>query len=360
MGILDSIVGWIAEQVMNILDLITGSVLGALGCDMSVFIRYFPAAETMYEIFVAIAIGFILLNLVWQLFKNYGAGIGLSAEDPGKLLLRSVLFILLAYYSDQIMALILTIAGTQARSGKVVGYITTDAHGVAASDPLPLGRYFVTEVSAPAYYQINSEKMEAEIEYPGQIIKLSQYDKPAKLGVTIKKSGNLEVQPGTTMRYDLSGIANTSNVALNNFYWHDRLPTDATNAMSLTTGTYNQRLYYRITFKTNVNDYRVLASNLLTSNNYSVKLSAAALGLVQGEYVTDIRFEFGTVASGFSSVTKPTIQVQVKGTLSDGYQIINRSDVGGQYLNEWQTATSNWVTIVRRFQPVTPLPKTGY
>ena len=50
MGILDSIVGWIAEQVMNILDLITGSVLGALGCDMSVFIRYFPAAETMYEI----------------------------------------------------------------------------------------------------------------------------------------------------------------------------------------------------------------------------------------------------------------------------------------------------------------------
>ena len=109
-----------------------------------------------------------------------------------------------------------------------------------------------------------------------------------------------------------------------------------------------------------MNDYRVLASNLLTSNNYSVKLSAAALGLVQGEYVTDIRFEFGTVASGFSSVTKPTIQVQVKGTLSDGYQIINRSDVGGQYLNEWQTATSNWFTIVRRFQPVTPLPKTGY
>ena len=47
MGILDSIVGWIAEQVMNILDLITGSVLGALGCDMSVFIRYFPAAEPM-------------------------------------------------------------------------------------------------------------------------------------------------------------------------------------------------------------------------------------------------------------------------------------------------------------------------
>ena len=52
---------------------------------------------------------------------------------------------------------------TQARSGKVVGYIVTDARGVAASDPLPLGRYFVTEVSAPKYYQLSSEKMEAEI-----------------------------------------------------------------------------------------------------------------------------------------------------------------------------------------------------
>lgn len=67
MGILDSIVEWIATQVMNLLDLITGSVLGALGCDMSTFLRYFPAAETLYEIFIAIGVGFILLNLVWQL-----------------------------------------------------------------------------------------------------------------------------------------------------------------------------------------------------------------------------------------------------------------------------------------------------
>ncbi len=47
MGILDGIVEWIAEQVMNGLDLINTSVLGALGCNMSTFNRYFPAAETM-------------------------------------------------------------------------------------------------------------------------------------------------------------------------------------------------------------------------------------------------------------------------------------------------------------------------
>ena len=248
---------------------------------------------------------------------------------------------------------------TQARSGKVVGYIVTDARGVAASGPLPLGHYFVTEVSAPKYYQLSGEKMEAEIEYPSQIIKLSAYNKPASLGVTIKKSGNYEVQSGQTMSYDFSGIANTSNVALNHFFWHDRIPTDATRALSISTGTYNARLYYKVTFKTNLNDYRTLASNLLTSNNYSLSLNAATLRLAQGEYVTDVRFEFGTVPSGFSSVVKPTMRVQVLGTVSNGYQIINRADVGGQYLNEWQTAKTTWVTTVRRFN-TTPLPKTGY
>ncbi len=112
MGILDGIVEWIAEQVMNGLDLITTSVLGALGCDMAVFLRYFPAAETMYSIFVALSIGIILLNWVWQLFKNFGLGAGIEAEDPVKLSIRSVLFILLAYFSDDIIHTVLAIGGT--------------------------------------------------------------------------------------------------------------------------------------------------------------------------------------------------------------------------------------------------------
>ena len=112
MGILDGIVAWIAEQVMNGLDLITTSVLGALGCDMSVFLRYFPAAETMYQVFVALGVGLILLNWVWQLFKNYGLGIGLEAEDPLQLSIRSVLFLMLVLFADEIVAMIMTIGGT--------------------------------------------------------------------------------------------------------------------------------------------------------------------------------------------------------------------------------------------------------
>lgn len=112
MGILDGIVSWIAEQVMNVLDMISSSVLGALGCNMDTFERYFPAAETMYHIFVALAIGLILLNLVWQLFRNFGVVMGSESEDPVRLVIRSILFMVLAYYSDEILDIVLKIGGT--------------------------------------------------------------------------------------------------------------------------------------------------------------------------------------------------------------------------------------------------------
>lgn len=94
------------------LDLINTSVLGALGCDMTVFLRYFPAAATMYDVFVALAIGLILLIWIWNLFKNYWIGAGAEAEDPVKLTIRAVIFILLAYFADQIVEIVLQIGGT--------------------------------------------------------------------------------------------------------------------------------------------------------------------------------------------------------------------------------------------------------
>lgn len=112
MGILDGIVEWIADKIMAVLDLITTSVLGALGCSMDTFLRYFPAAETMYQIFLALAIGLILLNWIWQLFKNYFIGAGIEAEDPLKLSMRTFIFIFLTFYAKEIVDLLLGIAGT--------------------------------------------------------------------------------------------------------------------------------------------------------------------------------------------------------------------------------------------------------
>ena len=245
-----------------------------------------------------------------------------------------------------------------ARSGKVLDYITTDARGVAASKPLPLTRYQIREVTAPAYWQVSSEVFDVTLEYPGQIIKLSAYDKPSSLGVTITKRGNSAVMAGSQMRYDFT-VANTSNVPLESFFWHDRIPTDIANATVLSTGTYSARLTYRILYKTNYSaSYQVLASNLLSSNNYSFALNA--IPMQAGEVVTDIYFDFGTVPVGFQSVANPTLSVMVKGMAVNGYQMVNRADAGGKYQGTWQTATASWVTIIRRLWNTPTLPKTGY
>ena len=247
---------------------------------------------------------------------------------------------------------------SEARSGRVVDYITTDARGVAASKPLPLGRYLIKEVTAPPYWQLSGTTFDETLEYSGQIIKLSDYDKPSNLGVTITKRGNAQVLAGSQMRYDIT-VANTSNVPLSEFYWHDRIPTDATRATVLTTGTYSARLNYRVLYKTNYRSgYQVLASNLLTSSNYSFSLNA--IPMQAGEYVTDVYFDFGRVPVGFQSTTSPTLTVQVLGTVANNYQIINRADVGGKYQGTWQTAQAAWLTIVRRLGPVPTLPQTGY
>ena len=245
------------------------------------------------------------------------------------------------------------------RSSKVVDYITTDARGVAASKPLPLGRYLIREVSAPAYYQVSAETFDVTLEYAGQIIKLAAYNKPAELGVTLTKTGIKEVLAGSKMSYRFT-IANTSNVDLRNFCFHDKIPYDVTTVSALTTGTYNARLTYRILYKTNYNDYRVLASNLLSTNNYSFGLSG--LQLMAGEVVTDIYFDFGTVPSGFQSVTKPTLMVSVNPRTANKYYVTNRADAGGKFGETWQSANASWITIVRNLTPVRKplLPKTGY
>ncbi len=214
------------------------------------------------------------------------------------------------------------------------------------------------EVTAPTYWKIDPTVHDVTLEYPGQIIKVSAFDKAAKLGVSITKRGNTSVLAGSQMRYNIT-VANTSNVNLEKFFWHDRIPTDIARATVLSTGTYSARLNYRVLYKTNYNaNYQVLASNLLTSNNYTFALNA--IPMRAGEVVTDIYFDFGKVPVGFQSKTNPTLSVMVSGKAANGYQMVNRADVGGFYGGTWQTANANWVTIIQRLWNIPTLPKTGY
>ncbi|MCL2488900.1 MAG: SpaA isopeptide-forming pilin-related protein, partial [Oscillospiraceae bacterium] len=247
-------------------------------------------------------------------------------------------------------------------SGNLVDRMVSDAKGVAASKPLPLGVYVVKEVTPPKYYTLNPREFLADLRHNGDIVRFEVLDDNVNLGVTIRKKGPNAVTPGQVFLYDLYDIANTSNVPLQNFYVHDRLPTDAVRGAKLFTGTWSARLTYRVTYKTNyTSNYKVLASGLSTQNQYELSLHPNVLGLMWGEYVTDIRFEFGTVPAGFRSVANPKIQVQVLSGLAKDYKIVNRADAGGLYIDTWETSMTNWLSVLAVGPSTGPiLPKTGF
>jgi hypothetical protein len=89
-------------------------------------------------------------------------------------------------------------------------------------------------------------------------------------------------------------------------------------------------------------------------------LSAGALGLAQGDAVTEVKLEFGTVQPGFRSESRAMIGVLTLPGLVNGYEVVNRSECGGVYMGAPQVSLSSWVTKVIRLGSVPTLPKTGY
>ena len=243
------------------------------------------------------------------------------------------------------------------KAGNLVDTIKSDSRGLAVSRQLPLSRYTIREVKAPANYGINEEVLTAYLEYEGQILRFEVTDKSLSTGVSITKTGPKEVVSGQPVNYTFSGIANTSNVRLDSFYWRDTLPAQV-RLNTVVTGTYNFPGTYKITYRVNGGEYRTLADNLSTAQNYTLAASPTALGLAANERVTEIMFVFGQAPGGFAQVEKPVLKCTAFSGLTAGSSFVNVADVGGVYNDQWVQAISRWVTTV--YGKPTPLPRTGY
>lgn len=246
------------------------------------------------------------------------------------------------------------------KAGNLVDTVRTDKNGIAASRALPLGRYRIMESRAADHYLLDKTPIDVEIQFAGQIVRVAMTNKSIRTGVSIQKTGYAEVMPGQQLRYTFGKISNTSNVPLASFYWRDTLPVDRIRLSSITTGTYNVQSSYKIVYRTNLSggEYRTLADNLSTWQNYVLDASPVALRLASNEYVTEVMAVFGVVPAGFAQVEAPKIDCAVLSGLENASQIMNQADVGGVYNGQWVMATSRWTTKV--YAPTEPLPRTGY
>ena len=245
------------------------------------------------------------------------------------------------------------------KAGNVVDTIKSDRNGRAVSKTLPLSRYTVREIKAPANYAINPTVMTAYLEHEGQIVTFEVRDDNLLTGVSIKKTGPVQAVPGQPIRYVFSNIKNSSTTTLNSFYWRDQLPAQVT-LDKLVTGSYNQPLSYKVVYKTNLSgDYRTLADNLSTGKVYVLDARPAVLGLAANERVTEVMFVFGIVPAGFAQVETPCIYGTVGTSLANGASLVNAADAGGLHDGQWIQAVSRWLTTVYTKTTV-KLPKTGY
>ena len=244
------------------------------------------------------------------------------------------------------------------KAGNVVDTIRSDSRGLAVSKPLPLSRYTIREVKAPANYGVNEQMLTAYLEHEGQIVHFEVTNKSLSTGVSISKTGPKEVVSGQPVRYTFSGISNTSNVRLDSFYFRDTLPAQV-RLEQVVTGTWNFPGVYKIVYKVNgTGDYRTLADNLSTSQTYTLAASPAALGLAANERVTEIMFVFGQAPAGFAQVEAPVLYCTSVNGLAAGSSFVNVADAGGVYNGQWVQAVTRWVTTV--YGKPEPLPRTGY
>lgn len=246
--------------------------------------------------------------------------------------------------------------------GNLLEKITTDENGEAITKEYSVREYenlIIREIETKEKYILNEEPKMVKLEANQikTIVIQNEKEKP-KLEVNVEKTGFSEVESNQSIYYDFKNIQNNSNVELNNFIWSDVLPTDAVRVDRIFTGTWNQELEYSIWYKTNKNDYKVIAQNLNSQINNEIDFGN--IELEGDEYVTEYEFRFGTVDLGFSEIEQPRLYCNVINNLANGFIFTNNTKVRGEYLKEFIEDTDYWTTIIyNKEKPLTILPQTG-
>ena len=220
-------------------------------------------------------------------------------------------------------------------------------------------QYFLKELSVDDYYVISEDLIPFKFEENGQTIEITVENDNVNLVVDVEKNGPTQAKQGDIITYDFNHVGNFSNVPISDFIFGDKLPRQV-RIQSITTGTWNEELTYKIQYITNQNtNWAYIGEDYSTKENYTVDFTN--LNLQDGEYVTQYRFVFGDVKEGFREEEKPTATVKINEDLANNKIIVNDCYVNGQYVDTPLEDEDDAHTIV--YTPEenkeVELPKTG-
>lgn len=251
--------------------------------------------------------------------------------------------------------------GLYDENNNLIETLTTDKNGIAVSQYLYKGKYYLKELETGSdYYLLNENSFEFEIVSNGETIKKTIENEPVDITVDVDKTGTTEIKIGEDVNYEFSNVANNSNVYLDNFKWYDYIPTDYIRLQKMTTGTWNQDLTYKVYYKTNkTDDYVLFKENLSTNENYD--LDFTQITLADDEYIMETMFDFGKVEKGFRENTSPTMNCKSLDTLKENDTFTNHTKTVGTYFGVTAEANSKWTTIthIPEEKHEVVLPRTG-
>ena len=246
--------------------------------------------------------------------------------------------------------------------GVEVDRITTGADGTAISSKLKVGTYTLKEVQAPDWYGINPNPLKVTIKKEGQVVSVVAKDPSINLMVGIKKTSDTKTCSwGDTINYYITGVGNESNVSLDKFTVHDKLPDPkAAQIKYFDTGLWSKKYNFKVAYTTNLNTaYTYLPGTYSSDRHNHIDLYAGNMGLRSGEYVTQVKMEFqGSVAPGFKLVEAISMQMTAGSNFTNGYQFTNYADVSGRWHDQYVTANSHWT--IKMYGNPGKLPKTGW
>lgn len=197
---------------------------------------------------------------------------------------------------------------------------------------LDLGLWRLTELISPEYYQISKEGnvFEFELTYDGQKVVITVENDNVTLETNVEKNGDTLGQGNEIINYQISNVHNSSSVRLENFKIVDNLPSEV-RLQSITTGTYNEDLKYKVNYTTNKNNTKTIATNLSTTKENTVDFTGVKLA--KDEYITSFALVFDSVKSNFKSTKDLTVAAKVVEGLEVNSTFKNCVVVSGEYID---------------------------
>ena len=128
---------WLASLWYEMVEYLLDQLMELFNVDLSYFAERVPVIDDIANIFVAVGWALLIGNLAFQAMRSMVSGVGIEAEEPARLFLRTAMFSFLLLVSRQICDIGFGLSATVMEMLQVPDAITFEPFGEETFDTLP-------------------------------------------------------------------------------------------------------------------------------------------------------------------------------------------------------------------------------